>query len=130
LKAPEARAVERWTIAEPSDGRYRLHINHGGTPYWCMFDFAILPAPDRVGVEFALAIQADSVSAEWFPHLHRGMLRGLETAREYGREWVGVRIEVRRVHTHPTDTTARGCERYGFSFVLDELWSRGVQLPE
>jgi hypothetical protein len=58
------------------------------------------------------------------------MLRGLEADRELGRVWSGVRVEVRKVYTHPTDTTARGCERYGFSFVLDELPYRGVQLPE
>lgn len=129
-KTPEVRAVERWTITEPSDGRYHLHINHGGTPYWCMFDFAVRPAPGCDGVEFALAADADSVSAEWFPHLRRGMLRGLATAREHGRVWAGARVEVRKVHTHPTDTTAVGCERYGFSFAFDELPHRGVQLPE
>jgi hypothetical protein len=130
LKAPEVRAVERWTIAEPSDGRYRLHINHGGTPYWCMFDFAVLPAPECSGVEVWLAADADPVSAEWFPHLRRGMLRGLEAAREHGRGWVGVQVEVRKVHAHPTDTTARGCERYEFEFALSELPRRGVQLTE
>jgi hypothetical protein len=81
-------------------------------------------------VEIGLAGDADAVSAEWFPHLQQGMLRGLEAAREHGREWVGVRVEVRKVHTHPTDTTARGCERYGFEFALDELPRRGVRLPE
>ena len=122
--------MERWTVAELSDGRYRLHINHGGTPFWCMFDFEVQPAPECGGVDVQLAADADSLSAEWFPYLRQGMLRGLEKAREHGREWAGVRVEVRKVHTHPTDTTARGCERYGFSFVLDELPRRGMQLPE
>jgi hypothetical protein len=122
--------VEQWTIAEPSDGRFRLHINHGGRPYWCMFDFTVSPMPKCSGVEVVLSADADSVSAEWFPYLRQGMLRGLETAREHGREWVAIRVEVRKVHTHPTDTTARGCERYGFNFVLHELPQRGVQLAE
>jgi len=93
-----------------------------------MFDFAVLPAPECSAVEVWLAADADPVSAEWFPCLQRGMLRGLATAREHGREWFGVRIEVRKVHTHPTDTTARGCESYGFSFALDELPRRGVPI--
>lgn len=122
--------MERWTVAEPSDGRYRLHINHGGTPYWCMFDFAVRPVPDGGGVEVGLIGGADADSAEWFPHLRQGMLRGLEAAREHGREWVGVWVEVRKIHTHPAATTARGCERYGFGFVWDELPHRGVQVPE
>jgi hypothetical protein len=54
----------------------------------------------------------------------------LEAAREHGRAWAGVWVEVRQVHAHPTDTTARGCERYGFEFALDELPRRGVRLPE
>jgi hypothetical protein len=95
-----------------------------------MFDFAVRPAPECGGVEIGLTADADPVSAEWFPHLRQGMLRGLETAREHGREWAGVRVEVRKVHTHPIDTTTRGCERYGFEFALDELPRRGVQLPE
>jgi len=124
------QAVERWTVAEPSDGRFRRHINHGGTPYWCMFDFAVLPAPECCGVEVALADDADPVTAEWFPHRRRGILRGLEVAREHSREWAGARVEVRKVHTHATDTTARGCERYGFEFAVDELPRRSVRLPE
>jgi hypothetical protein len=122
--------VERWTIAEPSHGRNRLHINYGGRPYWCMFDFAVVPAPGTDGVEVGLAADADAASAEWSPHLRRGMLRGLEADREQGREWVAVRVEVRKIHAHPVDTTVRGCERYGFTFILEELPARGVPLPE
>jgi hypothetical protein len=122
--------VERWTIAEPSDGRYRLHINHGGRPDWCMFEFAVLPAPASSEVEVGLAADADPASAEWFPHLRRGMLRGLAAAREHGRKWAGARVEVRKVHTHPVDTTAHGCERYAFTFVVEELPARGVRLPD
>ncbi|WP_020475680.1 hypothetical protein [Zavarzinella formosa] len=122
--------MERWTITEASDGRYRLHINHGGKPFWCMFDFTVRPAPGCDGVEFVLASDADPMSAEWFPHLHRGMLCGLDTARVHGRVWAGARVEVRKVHTHPIDTTARGCEFYGFNFVLDVLPCRGVRLSE
>lgn len=120
--------MEQWTIAEPSDGRYRRHINFGGKPYWCMFDFAVLPAPECCGVEFVLASDPDPVSAEWFPHWKSGMLRGLETAREHGREWTGTRIEIHEVHTHSIDMTVLACERYGFSFVLDELPRGGMQI--
>lgn len=122
--------MERWTIAKPSDGRYRRHINHGGAPYWCMFDFAVRPVPDCGGVGVELAADADPVSAKWFAHLRQGILRGLEAARAHGREWAGMRVEVCKVHAHPTDTTPLGCERYGFTFVHDELPHHGVQIAE
>jgi hypothetical protein len=94
-----------------------------------MFDFSVRHAPECGGVELGLAADADAVSAEWFPHLRQGIVRGLETAREHGREWDGVRVEVRKVHAHPINTTARWCERYGFEFALDELLRRGVLGP-
>lgn len=120
--------MERLTVAECSDGRFRLIVNHGGSPYWCMFDFAVLPVPGEVHI--VLSADAEDVSAEWFPHIRQGMLRGLEAARENGREWIGVRIEIRKIHTHPIATSPRGCERYGFMFVFDELPRRGVPVPE
>ena len=49
--------------------------------------------------------------------------------REHGREWVGVQVEVRKIHTHAIATTEIGCERYGALFV-SELHHRGTQLPE
>lgn len=120
--------MESWTIAEPSEGRFRLHINFGGTPFWCTFDFVLRPAQECDGVEISLAANADPLSLEWFPHLRLGMLRGLEAAHDKGREWVGGKVEITKIHTHPTDTTARGCERYGLEFVLIELPQRGIQV--
>lgn len=121
--------MERWTIAEPFDGRYRLHISFGGGGrFWCMFDFAVHPEPGTAGVEVELGAGADAASVEWFPHIRAGMLRGLQSERERGREWVGIRVEVRRVHTHPLDTTSNGCEYYGFHFVYGELPPHGVRL--
>jgi hypothetical protein len=121
--------MERWTIAEPSEGRFRPHINHGGTAFWCMLDFALLIVPESNPIEFALAVDADPISVEWFPHLRRGFLQGMEKDREHGREWIGVRVEVQKIHTHPIDTTEIGCERYGYLFV-SALQHRGTQLQE
>ena len=79
-------------------------------------------------MEIALAASADDVSVEWFPHLRRGMLRGAEWDHERGVEWAGVRVEIRKIYTHPIDTTARGCEFHGVSFIGD-LRKRSVMLP-
>jgi hypothetical protein len=123
--------MERWTVIEPSEGRYKIHINFGGPiHYWCQFDFAVEPAPEVEGVEIRLAADADSVAAEWFPHLRAGMIRGLENAPKYGRTWQHARIEVRKVIAHSIDTTAYGCEQYGFRFVTTELPHRGVRVGE
>jgi len=122
--------VERWTVTESFAGRHRPHIVHGGKPYWCMFDYAVSPVPECDGVEVCLAAGADEGTAEWFPHIRRGILRGYEAARNHGREPVGIRVEIRKVHTHPIDTTAPGCERYGYSFMVDLVQHRCVKLPE
>jgi hypothetical protein len=95
-----------------------------------MFDFAIQPAPELRGVLVELATNADALSAEWFPHLRRGMTEGLEAARERGREWIGLRIEVRRIHIHLVATTADACDRYGRRFIVDRLPHLGVQIQE
>jgi hypothetical protein len=95
-----------------------------------MFEFAVMPAPELSGVEVSLANGADAASMEWYAYLCRGIQRGLETAREHGREFTRMTVEVQKIHTHPTDTTVQGCERYGCSFVLDELWHRAVPLPQ
>jgi hypothetical protein len=95
-----------------------------------MFDYRMRPAPECVGMEIALAVGADAVTAELFPHLSRGMFRGLTSEIEQGRVWTGVRVEVQKIHTHPIDTTAQGCERYGFSFATHELRFRGLLIHE
>lgn len=120
--------MERYTVTESFEGRYRLHLNQGGAPMWCMFDFAVYPAPPCDGFVIELVSSADPVSSEWFPHLRLGMQRAVEAARARGREWVGVRVEIRKIHAHPVDTTARACERYGTRFV-EGLSDRGVLLP-
>ena len=122
--------MERWTLGQLLAGRYRLHIQFGGRPFWCMFDYAVTPAPESEAVEIALANVADLVSVEWFPHLKRGMEQGLAEAEQRGRRLVGVRITVQKVHEHPTDTTAYGCERYGWSFADDLVWHRAVPVAE
>jgi hypothetical protein len=109
--------VGRWTIAETFEGRYRPHINHGGKPFYCAFDYTASPAPEVGGIEVELADEADRESAEWFPHLRAGMMQAWRASRERGRELVGIRVVVRRVSTHPIVTTACACERYGRSFI-------------
>src|SRR5689334_18483656 len=61
--------VERWTLKELLTGRYRLHIQFGGRPFWCMFDYAAAPTQGSEAVEIVLADGADLVSAIWFPPL-------------------------------------------------------------
>ena len=112
--------MERWTIPEPQAGRYRLHINFGGPGFWCMFDYAARPDPAVEGIAVAVGGSADPDTADWFPHLKRGMDEGWRTLRDdFGRVLTGVRVVVTKVHTHPVATTARGCEYYGSEFVLE-----------
>lgn len=122
--------MQRYTIAERLEGRYRLHINHGGQPFWCMFDYVISPDSQSGDAEIHLATGADSETIVWFAHLRRGMLAGLERASIYGQQWVGVRIEVRKVFSHPIDTTAQACEYYGLRFVHEELSRHGLRLSD
>ena len=110
--------VERWTITEPHADRFRLHINFGGNGAWCMFDYAVAPAPGQDGIEVVLGADADANTTTWFPALQRGMEAGSRLLRDhYGRLLSAVRVEVRKVHTHPAHTTAQGCERYGSMFI-------------
>lgn len=120
--------MERWTIHQPSAGRYSLRINHGGERFWCMFDYRLQPLPEFDGVKVQLTTDADTESAEWFPHLRLGILRGMDVMRERNCVWVGIRVEVCKIHTHITDTTARSCEYYGFSFAITELPRLGTPL--
>jgi hypothetical protein len=129
VRPPEA-FMERWTLTQSFSGRYRLHIQFGGRPFWCMFDYAAAPEPLSEGVEITLADGADRVSADWFPHLKRGMEQGLAEAEQRGRRLVGVRVTVQKIHEHPVDTTAYGCERYGCSFTNALVWHRAVPVAE
>ena len=122
--------MERWTIAKLLSGRFRLHIQFGGRPFWCMFDYAVTPVPEVEAVAIVLAAGPDLVSAEWFPHLRRGIVRGLAEAEKRGRRLIGVRVTVRKFYEHPTDTTAYGCERYGRSFAHDLVWHQAVPAAE
>jgi hypothetical protein len=122
---PRGLRLERRTITEPFEGRYRPRISHGGEPFYCAFDYKASPAPGVAGVEVELDDEADRESAEWFPHLRRGMRQGWLAARERGQELVGIRVIVRRVSTHPIATTACACERYGRYFI-DHLSHRAL----
>lgn len=118
--------MQRWTVMESFTGRYRRLINHGGLSFWCMFDYSVTLDPEANAVVVSLNSEADSKSQEWFPHLHRGIMRGCEMSTERGRELMGIRIEISKIYTHPIDTTADSCEQYGLHFILDEVDSRSV----
>jgi hypothetical protein len=47
----------------------------------------------------------------------------------YARLLSGVRVEVAKIHTHPVDTTAQGCERYGSMFIVQLGRHRAVREP-
>ena len=120
---------EPWTLKELLAGRYRLHIQFGGRPFWCMFDYSAAPTGSEA-VEIVLADGADLVSAAWFPDLKRGMESGLAEAEQRGRRLIAVRVTVQKVHAHDVDTTAFGCERYGWSFADTLVWHWAVPTVE
>lgn len=122
--------VERWPLRQALAGCYRLSIQFGGSPFWCMFDYAATLEPGTEAVEIVLNDGADLVAADWFPHLKQGMELGLSEAEERGRRLVGVRVTVQKIHEHPTDTTAYGCARYGWSFSNELVWYRAVPVQE
>ena len=122
--------MERWTIAEPQADRFRLHINFGGRSFWCMFDYAVAPEPGREGIEVVAGADADAETVRWFPDLKRGMETGWLILQEHdGRLLSGVRVEVTKIHTHPVDTTAQGCEWYGRIFIVQLGPDRAVRQP-
>ena len=123
--------MERWTITERLADRFRLSINFGGRAFWCMFDYIASADPEVDGIEVLTSATVDSDTAEWFPHIKRGMEEGREQLKKhYGRLLTGVRIEVTKIHTHPIDTTVHGCERYGSEFIVQLGRNHAVRLPE
>lgn len=119
--------MERRTIVEPHADRFRMHINFGGRPFWCMFDYAVEPAPGREGMRVVMAAGADQDTVRWFDDLRRGMETGWAELQRDGLLLTGVRVVVTKIHAHPIDTTAAGCERYGRAFVMDLARRRTVR---
>jgi hypothetical protein len=107
----------QWTILKPFELTFKFIVDTGGINPFCMFDIAVSYAPEYKGIVVELAVEADAESVEWFPHVHRGMLRGLETAQEDGRELVGIHIVVTKIYTHEIATTECACERNGNMFI-------------
>ena len=117
--------MEQWTVSEPFEGLFRMHINFGGSePFWCMFDFAVSPDASLREVDVKLAADADAETVKWFIPLRRGIMRAVARQREEGREYVGIRIVVSKIHAYDIDTTEKGCERYGAMFVASTLNSK------
>jgi hypothetical protein len=113
--------MKRLTLSKAFAGHYRPIVEHGGRPTWCSFEFAMSPLPECKTIEVSIAADADGKTVEWFPHIQRGMLRECAALRDEGSELSGIRVEIRKIHTHAIDTTAACCERYGRDFVLQLL---------
>lgn len=95
-----------------------------------MFDYAIAPVPGQEGFKVVAGADADEETVRWFPDLKRGMEAGWLILQErYARFLNGVRVEVTKIHTHPVDTTAQGCERYGSMFIEQLGRDRAVREP-
>jgi hypothetical protein len=120
---------KQWTIAKPFARTVKYIIDGSGPPSFCMFDVTVSPAPECEGVTIELAGEADMESVTWYPHLCRGMLRGVEIACGDGRELVGIRVVVHQIYTHDIATTESACEIRGRMFI-DELLRYAVRLPE
>jgi hypothetical protein len=107
----------QWTISKPFEVTFKFIVDGGGITTYCAFDVAVSLAPEYHGGIIELAVEADAESVEWFPHVYRGMLRGLEIAQEDGYELVGIRIVITKIHTHDIATTECACERNGSMFI-------------
>lgn len=119
----------RWTLPKPFERQVRWHINTstGISPY-CRFDVVVSLDPEIEGMDIELAPDADDDTVKWFPHLHKGMLRGLENGREEGRTLVGIRVVIKQIDTHPVGTTEHACELNGCLFAYADLVSKAVRL--
>lgn len=85
-----------------------------------MFDYVVTPDPGVEEMTVAIVVNADAETVIWFPHIERGMQDGCKVLLDqYGRSLSGVRIEVKKVHSHPVDTNAEVCKRYGSQFVVN-----------
>lgn len=123
--------MERWTVIEPSEGLFRLHIQFGGNiRFWCEFDYSILPIHGSNEVEIELADDADADTIKWFAPLRRGMIHGIEREHEDGRKYIGILIVIGKIYAHEVDTTEYGCEYYGKHFVLGVVKPRAVLVSD
>lgn len=120
--------MERWTLAAPHAGRYRLLVASAGRGFFCQFDYAARPDPDAEGLVVAAAEGTGPEVARWLPHLAKGLQAGWAELRAGGRLAVGVRVEIAAVRTHPNDTTEAGCERFAGRFVQDLFADHGVRV--
>jgi hypothetical protein len=109
-------------------GRCRIHINNGGVGPWCSFDFIVNRQLNLTGVEVSTPNDTDEETQTWFPHVKRGILYGIEDLNaHYERRLVQSDIQITHVYSHPVDTTAEGCERYGRLWVIGFGLSDSVQ---
>ena len=94
-----------------------------------MFDYVVTPVPAVDGVEIVVGSAADADTAKWFPDLKRGMEAGWVSLQKHdGHILSGVRVEVTKIHAHPMDTTACGCERYGRIFIIELGRHRAIRV--
>ena len=120
--------MEIWTIPEGLTGKYRPHINFGDRGFWCEFDYAVAHVSHLEGIEVVHTKTDDEETREWFPSIKRGVERAFQSLLEQGRMITAVRVEISKVYTHPVDTTASGCESYGFRFLHDIVQFHGKKV--
>lgn len=113
--------MQRWTIAGPSEGRFRISRH----ACYCAFEYAVTPAPGSGRTRVALDPAASEASRRWFAAVERGISQGLERAHE-GRTLVDVAVVLTRIDEHPVDTCASCCESHGRAFASEVLW-RGAR---
>ena len=111
----EENPLTRWTITNPIKREPLLKLD-GGNPGYCAYVVELWPCPECEGVEIDLTAGADVESVKWFPHVKRAFQKSIQCEREDGNEWIGIRVVVLRIMTHPVDTTKRACEIYGSWF--------------
>lgn len=109
--------MEWLAIAEPFEGVCRACIDGGGLPIWCMFDYAVSPAPGNDGVDVVLAEGADRESIRWFPHVKRGIEEARASWQDHGKALTRIEVVITKIPSHPVNTTVGACEVYGAIFV-------------
>lgn len=106
------------TISEPQSGRCKVHINHGGEPSWCSFDYLMTPDAALSELIVDIGLDSDPETQRWFESVKRGIDNGVRNLREYyDHELTGIRLIIPKIYSHPIATSDAACERYAASFI-------------
>ena len=106
----------------PDSGKYKLHINSGGSEkFWCAFDYTVRRLDGEGDFIVEIGADPDDSTVRWFPSLRKGMeTTFVELIPSKGFD-VGFCVTIGKIYSHPVDTTEKGCEYYGASFVRSFL---------